>query len=120
MSKENKTTSYLKAVNWCHNSFIYCGKLYEIDPYFELPMSLWNEEDEQFEEVYQFFLTDCNDRDVKFLTEHFSGIHFGYSDVLDMYILCVIHYGTGWDYVPVDVLNDDICDSVYEGIPDCI
>lgn len=120
MSKENKTTSYAKAINWMHNNFIYCGKLYEIDPYFELPMSLWNEDSEQFEDVFQFFLTDCNERDIKFLTSHFEGLHFGYSEVLDMYILCVDHFGTSWDYVPVTVINDIISDAIYEGIPDCI
>lgn len=49
-------------------------------------------------EIFQWFITDCSEWDVKFLREHF-GLLFTYSDLLDCYILCVTHYGTAWDYV---------------------
>ena len=120
MSKLNKITSFLKAVNWMHNSFILCNNIYKIDTCFEFPSSVYNENTEEWDEIYQYFLTDCNERDVCFLQQHFEGLHFGYSNLLKMYVLCVTHYGTSWDYVPISVIDDNICDSIYEGIPDCL
>lgn len=49
-------------------------------------------------EIFQWFLTDCSEGDVEFLRKHF-GLLFTYSDKLDLYVLCVTHYGTSWDYV---------------------
>jgi hypothetical protein len=119
MSKENKRTSYLKAVNWMHNNYILCN---EIGNQFELDyrFNLYDEETEEYIEIYQYFLTDCNDRDVLFLEKSFSDMNFVYCHELGLYVLCVTHYGTGWDYVAVDVLNDNIIDTIYEDIPDCI
>lgn len=119
MSKENKRTNYLKAVEWLHNNYILCN---EIINKFELEyrFNLYDEDTEEYVEIYQYFLTDCTERDVKFLEKSFSDMYFAYCNELDLYVLCVTHYGTSWDYVAVDVLNEDICYSVYEGIPDCI
>lgn len=119
MSKENKRTSYLKAVEWMHNNLILCNdvaKLFDLDYRFDL----YDEKTNSYVEIWQFFLTDCNDRDVLFLEKSFSDMNFAYCNELGLYVLCVTHWGTSWDYVAVDVLNDNICDSVYEGIPDCI
>jgi hypothetical protein len=119
MSKENKCTSFNKAVNWMHNNLILCNEIvnqFELDYRFDL----FDEESNNYVDIYQYYLTDCNDRDVLFLEKSFSGMNFAYCHELGLYVLCVTHYGTGWDYVPVDVLNDNIIDSVYDDIPDCI
>ena len=47
------------------------------------------------EEIYQWFLTDCGEDDVEFLRLHF-GLLFTYSDKLDLWVLCVTHFGTMW------------------------
>lgn len=52
----------------------------------------------QNDEIFQWLLSDCDRGDVEFLRKHF-GLKFSYSDMLDLYVLCVTHYGTAWDYV---------------------
>ncbi len=49
-------------------------------------------------EIYQWYITDCSQGDVRYLSEAF-GLIFTYSDLLDCYVLCVTHYGTAWDHV---------------------
>ena len=55
-------------------------------------------------EIFQWFISDCSKSDVEYLSENF-GLVFTYSDLLDCYILCVTHYGTGWDYVDWSTKN---------------
>lgn len=56
------------------------------------------------QEIYQWFITDCSEWDMKYLRDTF-GLLFTYSDLLDCYILCVTHWGTGWDYVDWHTTN---------------
>ena len=58
----------------------------------------YNEEDGTYIDIFQFYLTSLSLSDVEFLEEHF-GLLFAYSELLDVYVLCVDHYGTSWDYV---------------------
>ena len=59
-------------------------------------------------DIYQWYITDASQSDVEFLEKHFK-LLFSYSDMLDCFILCVNHYGTGWDYVACDV-SDELAD----------
>ena len=95
-NERNIETTYLKAVNWLHNTRILCNDICHIDEFF------WDNlrfELEEGDEIFQFFLTNCTESDVEFLEEHF-GLLFAYSQLLDLYVLCVDHYGTSWDCVP--------------------
>jgi len=85
-------TNYYVATHWLHNNYILCNDIVEKDPDFNYP------ELEENEEIYQYFLTDASKEDVEYLQEHF-GLAFGYSEMLDLYVLCVTHFGTSWDYV---------------------
>ena len=88
-------TTYATAVNWLNNSRILCNDICRIDETF------WDNcrfELEEGVEIFQFFLTNCTQSDVEFLEEHF-GLLFAYSELLDLYVLCVNHYGTNWDSV---------------------
>ena len=107
--EKNIKTNYKTAANWLHSALILCNNIGEIDPTildnmrFEL-----EEEDENGDfitrhEIYQYFLTDCNEYDVEFLEEHFD-LLFTYSELLDVYVLCVDHFGTPWS--GVDVYTD--------------
>ncbi|WP_407453549.1 hypothetical protein [Methanobrevibacter sp.] len=53
-------------------------------------------------EVFQYYITDCNDYEVEALRELNNEL-IVYNDSLDCYILCVTHYGTSWDYVMSNV-----------------
>lgn len=94
-TERNIETTYLKAVNWLHNSRILCNDICNIDELF------WDNcrfELEEGDEIFQFFLTNCSTSDVEFLEKHF-GLLFAYSELLNLYVLCVDHYGTSWDCV---------------------
>ena len=102
----NYYTTYDRAVHWLHNNLIMCNNITEIDSsvydYFR-----FNLEDEEgnYIEIYQYFITDCSEDDVEYLEKSFN-LKFTYSELLDKYILCVDHLGTGWDCVPCEVNTD--------------
>lgn len=100
MKKEMFSTNYAVAVNWLGNSFILCNDIVEKDfsVYENMRFSTYDEETGEETEVFQWFLTDCSKSQVEWLEEHF-GLKFSYSDMLDLFVLCVTHYGTSWDYV---------------------
>lgn len=94
-------TNYFTAVNWLHNSFVLLNNIHEIDPdFFEAESELtFNQETEEYTEIYQYFICDCSDSDVEFLRGSFPDLLFAYSDILENWVLLVDHYGTSWDYV---------------------
>lgn len=98
--KQVYRTTYATAVNWCHNDFVLCNKIPEIDnTVYDNARFSWEDEDGDFIEVYQWFITSCSTHDVEYLEEQFPSLLFTYSELLEAYILCVTHWGTGWDYV---------------------
>lgn len=63
--------------------------------------NLYDEESDEYTEIYQYFLCDLDD----FVKEQLQewGFLFSYSDMLDLDVLLVDHFGTGWDYVMTSV-----------------
>lgn len=99
-------TNYYVATHWLHGSLIMCNNIGEIDPsiWDNLRFNMWEEDEDGNEretEIYQYFLTSFSESEVEWMEQHF-GLLFTYSDLLDMYVLCVDHWGTSWDYVMVD------------------
>lgn len=105
-TNETKTmyTDYATAVNWCNNHRVLCNNIAEIDPSVidNARFAWYDEETEQDTEIFQWFITDCSEWDVEFLEEHFSGLLFTYSDLLDCFVLCVDHFGTMWKGVAIE------------------
>ena len=122
-------TNYRVAVEWLGNHYILCNNICEIDESVLEDVSLihyednegntiseaefWEldtEEQENYnevqEEIFQWFLSDCSKDDVDYLTHAFPGLLFSYSRVLDLYVLCVNHFGTSWDYVTQETNNE--------------
>lgn len=56
--------------------------------------------DEDFE-IYQYYLCDLDEYVKNILIDW--GFIFSYSDVLELDVLMVDHWGTSWDYVMTDV-----------------
>lgn len=97
-------TNYSVAVHWLNgSSLILCNDVANVDPSIieNYRFDAYDEETESYKEIYQYFLTSYDAGDVEFLEEHFD-LLFTYSDALDLYVLCVDHYGTAWDYVTVE------------------
>ena len=105
--KKTYRTNYRVATQWLNNSYILCNEIVEKDfsVYENVHFPLEDEETGEMTEIYQWFLTDCSESDVKYLEETF-GLLFSYSDLLDLYILCVPHCGTSWDYVYCETTNE--------------
>lgn len=96
----NLSTTYKTAVNWLNGSLILCNDITNVDYHVieNFRFSTYNEDSNKYTEIYQYYLTNYTLEDVEFLEEHF-GLLFSYSPALDLYILCVDHFGTSWDYV---------------------
>lgn len=94
-------SNYYDAVHYFNNSLILCNNIAEIDPsvYDNIRFSL-EYEDGYTVDIYQWFLTDCSELDVEYLEKRFN-LLFTYSDTLEVFILCVDHYGTSWRGVSV-------------------
>lgn len=101
-------TTYAEAVKWLHNSIILCNNITEIDPSidYNFRFDQYDEEEDSYVDIYQYFITDCSQSDVEYLEKYFD-LKFSYSNLLDKYILCVDHCGTSWDYVACPVNNVD-------------
>lgn len=104
-----KYTTYRIATKWLHNSYILCNDICKIDENLEFEFE-WDDDCD----IYQWFLTDCSKSDVEWLTRTFD-LKFAYSPKLDLYVLCVDHFGTGWDYVSCEIRDE----SWLEYNPEC-
>ena len=102
-----KQTTYSIAINWLRPNLILCNNIAEIDSsvYDNARFQFYDEEETETE-IFQWYLTNLSIDDVEWTEKNFPGVQFTYSDMLDCFVLCVDHYGTGWDYVPTSVSDD--------------
>lgn len=109
ITKKPRRTTYNVAVHYLHNSYILCNNITEVDPsvYDNMRFDYYNEEDDSYTEIYQWFLTSANENEVEWLEESF-GLLFTFSDLLDCFVLCVDHFGTMWSGVTCNCYNEDI------------
>lgn len=101
--KEEKTT-YAEMVNFCCDSLILNNdiiqRLAEKGFYFEtINGEDYDEEEENCLDVYQYFIID--EQGAERFQRYTNEIIY-YCEELNLYVLGVTHYGTGWDYVPAD------------------
>lgn len=103
-----KQTTYSIAANWLRPSLVLCNKISEIDPsiFDNARFSFYDEDEETETEIYQWFLTNLSLDDVEWMEKNFPDLKFTYSDLLDCFVLCVDHWGTGWDYVATSISDD--------------
>lgn len=98
-------TNYKVAAHWLNNNIILCdGIQNDMSIYDNMRFDL-EDEDGNIRDIYQYYLTDCSQSDVEYLEKTF-GLLFTYSDNLDLFILCVDHFGTSWDYVYCETSNE--------------
>lgn len=64
----------------------------------------YEEYSEQYKDIYQYYIIDRNSAD---RLSEFTNEIVMYNDDLDLYFLCVTHWGTGWDYVPANWKDPD-------------
>ena len=95
VEKKSGCVSYRRIIERYIDNLVLCNKIEEIDEFIYDNMSNYEEE------IYQFFLCDLTDFERDTLLDY--GIILSYSNVLELNILCVEHFGTSWDYVLTDV-----------------
>lgn len=114
MKESNKVyISYKNAIKYCNNNYVLCNNIVEIDE--SIYYNDYNIVNDGFydseNEIFQYFICDCSQSDAECLNKFF-GIQFLFSEKLDCYILPVSHFGTSWDYVPVEVLDDEVAEYI--------
>lgn len=77
-----------------------------IEPEFEIGTD-YDEENDNYIDIYQFFIVDFNDWTYSKMQElrEQLGKEFVmyYIDLLDIYVVGIPHFGTSWDYVLTDI-----------------
>jgi hypothetical protein len=103
LNKEEKRTgkaSYKRVVDRYIDDLVLCNKLPEIDNSIFDTANIYDEENDTYIDIYQYFL--CNiDEDIKETLKSY-GLIIGYSELLECDVLMVDHWGTSWDYVMTD------------------
>ena len=106
---ENGKASYKTLVDRFVGNRVLCNNIVNIDEFIYdnvVVGNLYNEETDEYVEIFQYFvcsLTDWEIETLKELTQDNNDIIISYSDVLDTHILMVDHFGTSWDYVLTSV-----------------
>lgn len=98
-------TTYAKAVE--NLSLVLCNNIAEVDPsvYDNMRFNSYDEENDIYTEIFQWFLTDASESTVEYLEKRHD-LLFSYSDLLDCFVLCVDHWGTSWSGVNcIDKMN---------------
>ena len=100
-----KYTTYRIATKWLSNNYILANNIAEEEGFFDECRFDLYDEDNNFIEIYQYYITDASLDDVEYLEKNF-GLKFSYSNKLDCFVLCVDHWGTGWDYVSCEISEE--------------
>lgn len=101
----SKYTTYRIATKWLNNSYILANSIAEEEGFWEECRFNLYDENDNFIDIYQYYITDASLDDVEYLEKNF-GLKFSYSNKLDLFVLCVDHYGTSWDYVSCEISGE--------------
>ena len=64
----------------------------------------YDEESEDYKEIYQYYLIDVNSYTLEKLQElNYNDLIIAWSETLEEYVLMVDHFGTSWDCVLTDI-----------------
>lgn len=111
LNEEEKRTgcvSYGRIIERYIQDLVLCNNIVNLEPYEEL----WDNMQNGYEdiEIYQYYVCNLTEFEKEKLLEY--GIILSYSNVLDVDVLCVDHFGTSWDYVMTDIKWTDNWDEM--------
>lgn len=104
--KKYNKISYRRLIDRISNGiwlFNNAPKLSNYDFEFEIG-SDYDEETEEYSDVYQYYLIHINNFTLYKLKENnYEDLIIAWSETLEEYVLMVTHFGTSWDYVLTDI-----------------
>ena len=103
--KRSGKISYRRLIERVGDTWLF-NKAPELSNYdFEFVLnSDYDEENEEYIDIYQYYLININDYTLELLQEkNCTDLIIAWSEKLESYILCVTHFGTSWDYVMTDI-----------------
>lgn len=95
--------SFSTLCDLCFTDMVLCNDIQNIEDYsiYDNMEYERNEDDEdEYPEIYQWFIVEPDDY---WFEQYKNNFVITYSDKLNVWILCVTHFGTSWDYVATDV-----------------
>ena len=99
--------SFATLCKLCFTDMVLCNDIVNIEDYsiydnmeYERDEENEENEDDEYPEIYQWFIVEPHGYWFEQYKENFI---MTYSDKLNVWILCVDHFGTGWSYVATDV-----------------
>lgn len=99
--------SFATLCKLCFTDMVLCNDIQNIDDYsiydnmeYERNENDEDDEDDEYPEIYQWFIVDTYEY---WFEQYKDNFVMTYSDKLNVWILCVTHWGTSWDYIPTDV-----------------
>lgn len=102
LNKEELRTgkvSYTRLIKrYTDNNIILCNNINGLDD------TIWDNiqgEHEKVEDIYQYYLCNLDEYSRNKLVEF--GVIVSYSEMLELDVIMVDHFGTSWDYVMTDV-----------------
>ena len=125
--KENNKISFKRLIDKLFANMVLCNditKLFYTDingvyaePQLEIGTD-YDQEADEYIDIYQYFLVDFSNWTYELMTKYKE--QFGkefilyYIDELNLYILGVTHFDTGWDYVLTDIEpSEDMQDTQF-------
>ncbi len=104
--KEHKKISYATLCKYLFTDMILCNNIEKLDGFWEgLEIgNTYDEKNDTYVDIYQFFIVDFPNFNYDFMQKYLQNdIILFYNEELDLYILGVDHFGTGWTYVLTDI-----------------
>lgn len=103
--KENGVISLYNLMQIYDVRMVLCNNIVRVDEELEWDNYdlVYDEEEDRFVEIFQYFLTYERDKE---LFERL-GYPTAWSNVLEVWVVGITHFGTGWDYVLTDVPIED-------------
>ena len=98
----NERNNYSSMIDYCCNAQLILNNSIieiEIDNWEVLAGSIYDDEREEYEEIYQYYIIT---ESAAFKMIDLTNETILYNSRLDIYLLAVKHFGTAWDIVPAN------------------
>ena len=108
IEKETGKASYKTLIDTYVNNLILCNNIKDDDTFIfeDLQKTIckvfpYNEEEQEDIEIFQYYLTDLDSVSADTLTK--AGELVVYNNSLNLYVLCVTHYGSSWQDIITNI-----------------